>query len=64
MKPPVIAVLDADDNQELSAEEIAGAPAALKSLDYSLDEILKVTPQLQGPVGRMQRLGGGPLDEG
>ena len=37
MKPPVIAVLDADDNQELSAEEIAGAPAALKSLDKNND---------------------------
>ncbi|MHC6224153.1 UDP-N-acetylmuramoyl-L-alanyl-D-glutamate--2,6-diaminopimelate ligase [Pseudomonas sp. X10] len=35
------------------------AVAALLALDYPLDEILKVTPQLQGPVGRMQRLGGG-----
>lgn len=35
------------------------AVATLLALDYSLDEILKVTPQLQGPVGRMQRLGGG-----
>ncbi|MDZ3995568.1 UDP-N-acetylmuramoyl-L-alanyl-D-glutamate--2,6-diaminopimelate ligase [Pseudomonas sp. Teo4] len=35
------------------------AVATLMALDYSLDEILKVTPQLQGPVGRMQRLGGG-----
>ncbi|MNM98474.1 UDP-N-acetylmuramoyl-L-alanyl-D-glutamate--2,6-diaminopimelate ligase [compost metagenome] len=35
------------------------AVATLLALDYALDEILKVTPQLQGPVGRMQRLGGG-----
>lgn len=35
------------------------AVASLLALDYTLDEILKVTPQLQGPVGRMQRLGGG-----
>jgi hypothetical protein len=37
MKPPIIAVLDADDNKELSAEEIAGATAALKSLDKNND---------------------------
>ncbi|MEN5303743.1 UDP-N-acetylmuramoyl-L-alanyl-D-glutamate--2,6-diaminopimelate ligase [Pseudomonas sp. TWI628] len=35
------------------------AVATLLALDYSLDEILKVAPHLQGPVGRMQRLGGG-----
>ncbi|MBA1202463.1 UDP-N-acetylmuramoyl-L-alanyl-D-glutamate--2,6-diaminopimelate ligase [Pseudomonas capeferrum] len=35
------------------------AVATLMALDYTLDEILKVTPQLQGPIGRMQRLGGG-----
>lgn len=35
------------------------AVAALLALDYSLDEVLKVTAKLQGPVGRMQRLGGG-----
>jgi len=32
---------------------------ALLGMDYGLDEILKVLPQLQGPAGRMQRLGGG-----
>lgn len=32
---------------------------ALLGLNYPLDEILAVMPQLQGPVGRMQRLGGG-----
>lgn len=30
----------------------------LLGLDYPLDEILKLLPRLQGPVGRMQRLGG------
>jgi UDP-N-acetylmuramoyl-L-alanyl-D-glutamate--2,6-diaminopimelate ligase len=28
-------------------------------MDYPLDEILAVLPELQGPAGRMQRLGGG-----
>ncbi len=32
---------------------------ALLGMDYPLDEILAVMPQLQGPLGRMQRLGGG-----
>ncbi|SDJ45275.1 UDP-N-acetylmuramoylalanyl-D-glutamate--2,6-diaminopimelate ligase [Pseudomonas delhiensis] len=32
---------------------------ALLGLDYPLGDILKVLPQLQGPVGRVQRLGGG-----
>lgn len=32
---------------------------ALLGMDYPLDEILKVLPELQGPAGRMQRLGGG-----
>jgi UDP-N-acetylmuramoyl-L-alanyl-D-glutamate--2,6-diaminopimelate ligase len=31
---------------------------ALLGLNYGLDEILRVLPQLQGPVGRMQRFGG------
>ncbi|WP_068829577.1 UDP-N-acetylmuramoyl-L-alanyl-D-glutamate--2,6-diaminopimelate ligase [Pseudomonas sp. BMS12] len=34
---------------------------ALLGLDYALDEILRVLPQLQGPVGRMQRFGGQQL---
>ncbi|HKS12908.1 MAG TPA: UDP-N-acetylmuramoyl-L-alanyl-D-glutamate--2,6-diaminopimelate ligase [Pseudomonas sp.] len=38
---------------------VLAAVATLLALDYTLDEILKVIPQLQGPVGRMQRLGGG-----
>jgi len=28
-------------------------------MDYPLDEILAVLPELEGPAGRMQRLGGG-----
>ncbi len=32
---------------------------ALMGLNHPLDEILRVLPQLQGPLGRMQRLGGG-----
>lgn len=31
---------------------------ALLGMDYPLDDILKVIPQLQAPAGRMQRLGG------
>lgn len=38
---------------------VLGAVGALLGLDYALDEILKVLPKLEGPVGRMQRLGGG-----
>lgn len=38
---------------------VLAAIGALLGLDYALDEILKVLPQLVGPVGRMQRLGGG-----
>ncbi|MET1080070.1 MAG: UDP-N-acetylmuramoyl-L-alanyl-D-glutamate--2,6-diaminopimelate ligase [Pseudomonas sp.] len=32
---------------------------ALLAMDYPLDEILRLLPTLQGPAGRMQRLGGG-----
>ena len=35
------------------------AVATLLAMDFALDEILSVIPKLQGPVGRMQRLGGG-----
>jgi len=38
---------------------VLAAVGALLGLDYALDEILKVLPDLEGPVGRMQRLGGG-----
>ncbi|PAU56609.1 UDP-N-acetylmuramoyl-L-alanyl-D-glutamate--2,6-diaminopimelate ligase [Pseudomonas sp. PIC25] len=31
----------------------------LLGMDYPLDEILRVMPDLQGPAGRVQRLGGG-----
>ncbi|MCY1505468.1 UDP-N-acetylmuramoyl-L-alanyl-D-glutamate--2,6-diaminopimelate ligase [compost metagenome] len=40
---------------------LLGVVGALLGLDYPLDEILKVLPSLQGPAGRMQRLGGGQL---
>ncbi|AYF88296.1 UDP-N-acetylmuramoyl-L-alanyl-D-glutamate--2,6-diaminopimelate ligase [Pseudomonas sp. DY-1] len=32
---------------------------ALLAMDYPLVDVLRVLPSLQGPVGRMQRLGGG-----
>jgi hypothetical protein len=35
--PPLIAVLDADRDREISAEEIAGAPESLKKLDKNGD---------------------------
>lgn len=35
------------------------AIGALLGLNHSLDEILAVLPELEGPAGRMQRLGGG-----
>jgi len=38
---------------------LLAAIGALLGLDYPLDEILRVLPQLEGPAGRMQRLGGG-----
>lgn len=38
---------------------VLAAVGALMGLDYPLDDILKVLPGLEGPVGRMQRLGGG-----
>ena len=38
---------------------VLAAVGTLLALDYPLDDILKVMPQLEGPLGRMQRLGGG-----
>lgn len=38
---------------------VLAAIGALLGLDYALDEILHVLPKLEGPAGRMQRLGGG-----
>ena len=38
---------------------VLAAIGALLGLNYALDEILKVLPKLEGPIGRMQRLGGG-----
>src|SRR5690606_23689157 len=33
--------------------------AALRAMDHPLDDILRLLPPWRGPVGRMQRLGGG-----
>lgn len=38
---------------------LLAAVGTLMAMDHPLDDILKVTAQLEGPVGRMQRLGGG-----
>ena len=38
---------------------VLAAVGALLGLEYPLDDILKILPKLEGPVGRMQRLGGG-----
>ncbi|WP_426149833.1 UDP-N-acetylmuramoyl-L-alanyl-D-glutamate--2,6-diaminopimelate ligase [Pseudomonas sp. DC3000-4b1] len=38
---------------------LLAAIGALMAMDYPLDEILKVVPALEGPLGRVQRLGGG-----
>ncbi|KAF1056452.1 MAG: UDP-N-acetylmuramoyl-L-alanyl-D-glutamate--2,6-diaminopimelate ligase [Pseudomonas delhiensis] len=38
---------------------ILAVVGALLGLEYPLGDILRVLPQLQGPVGRVQRLGGG-----
>ena len=38
---------------------VLAAVGTLLALDYPLDDILAVMPQLEGPLGRMQRLGGG-----
>ncbi|NER59620.1 UDP-N-acetylmuramoyl-L-alanyl-D-glutamate--2,6-diaminopimelate ligase [Pseudomonas sp. MAFF212428] len=38
---------------------LLAAVGTLMAMDHPLDDILKVTAKLEGPVGRMQRLGGG-----
>lgn len=42
-----------------NVSNVLAAAGALLGMDYPLDEILAVLPELQGPTGRMQRLGGG-----
>ncbi len=53
--PPVMSALDKDGDGEISAEELAGAPAALKSLDKNKDGVLKddeiIPPMMFGPGG-------------
>jgi hypothetical protein len=57
MKPPFIAALDADDDQVISAEELAKASAALAALDKNTDG--KLTPEELMPRGPR-----GPRGEG
>ena len=38
---------------------VLAAVGALLGMNYPLDEILAVLPKIEGPAGRMQRLGGG-----
>lgn len=42
-----------------NVSNVLAAVGALLGMNYPLDEILAVMPELQGPAGRMQRLGGG-----
>ena len=43
---------------QFNLSNLLAVVGALLALQHPLDEILRVLPQLQGPVGRMQRLGG------
>jgi hypothetical protein len=54
-KPPIEVALDTDQDGEISADEIEGAPAALKKLDKNGDG--KLTPEEYRP-----RHPGGPRD--
>ncbi len=42
-----------------NVSNVLAAVGALLGMNYPLDEILAVLPNIQGPAGRMQRLGGG-----
>ena len=42
-----------------NVSNVLAAVGALLGMNYPLDEILAVLPELEGPAGRMQRLGGG-----
>jgi UDP-N-acetylmuramoyl-L-alanyl-D-glutamate--2,6-diaminopimelate ligase len=42
-----------------NVSNVLAAIGALLGMDYPLDEVLAVLPQIEGPAGRMQRLGGG-----
>ena len=44
---------------KFNLSNLLAAVGALMAMDYPLDEILKVVPSLQGPEGRVQRVGGG-----
>ena len=63
LRLPVIAALDADHDGVISAEEIAGASAALKKLDRNEDgmiDFLEMRPPGGPPEGRGP--GGSPMD--
>ena len=61
---PLIAGLDLDGSGEISAEELAGAPSALRSLDTDSDGVVSAREMLParagpgGPAGRGGRGGG------
>jgi len=60
--PPLIVALDADKDGEISAEEIANAATALKTLDKNGDGKLtrdEIRPQDAQRGGRRRRPGGG-----
>lgn len=42
-----------------NVSNVLAAVGALLGMNYPLDEILSVLPKIEGPAGRMQRLGGG-----
>lgn len=58
---PLMQALDADGNGELSAEEMAAAPQALKKLDKSGDGKLGRDELRPAPPGRGERVGPGGM---
>lgn len=69
LRLPVIAALDADKDGVISKEEIAGASAALKTLDKNKDgkiDLAEMVPSRGGPGGRGfgDRGPGGPAGPG
>lgn len=56
--PPILAAIDADQDGEISAEEIEGASAALKALDKDGDGKLSMD-EWRRPAGVRDQAGGG-----
>ena len=56
--PPIIAALDADKNETISAEELEGAPESLKQLDKNEDG--ELSPEEIHPHGPPPRRPQGP----